>query len=140
DELPTFNKLITFELSNSNVTSLNGINKFENLQNVELHYLNKLEEINNICSLTKLKTLRMENCKKVLINDDLACLTNLNELALINCGNIPSIKFIKNMNKLKKFIFPESIVLDGDISPCFGLEYVYFINKKHYSHKNNEFS
>ncbi|MFB7142238.1 hypothetical protein ACFCYN_21665 [Gottfriedia sp. NPDC056225] len=140
-DLPLFRNLTEIELVKSNITSINGIEKFENLSKIEFHYLSKLEDIKNIHTFSnKLKELRMENCKRIIFEDYLSCLKELEALALVKCGNLSSIKFIRNMNKLRDFIFPGTDVLDGDVSPCFGLEYVHFTNKKHFNHKENEFN
>ena len=36
--------------------------------------------------------------------------------------------------KLQEISFVEINVEDGDLSPCLGLDYVGFFNKRHYSH------
>jgi protein phosphatase 1 regulatory subunit 7 len=42
------------------------------------------------------------------------------------------------MPKLKQFMFVDTNIVDGDLSPCIGLEYSGFFDKKHYSHKFKE--
>ena len=66
-------------------------------------------------------------------------MTNLEELGFNDCKEIPSIRFIGNMKSLKKFTFVNTNVLDGDLSACTSLEYVGFLDKKHYSHKRKDF-
>jgi len=141
EELPNSKNLLNLDLIQCNITSLDGCEKYKKLRNLGLYYLSKLEDVTQICSLSNgLKTLEIENCKKVQVNDFLSCLKEVEILHLINCGDIPSINFIKNMEKIKNFLFYGTNVLNGDVSPCFGLEYVSFTNKKHYNHKENEFN
>jgi protein phosphatase 1 regulatory subunit 7 len=69
----------------------------------------------------------------------LACLKKLKILKLINCGDIPDLKFIKLMPELKAISFVDSNIVDGDLSHCIGLEFVGFLKKKSYSHVPEDF-
>lgn len=64
--------------------------------------------------------------------------TSLSILAYNNCGVIPSIQFIQKMNSLSSFRFVGTDIADGDITPCIGLGYAGFSNKKHFSHTIQE--
>ncbi|MFF3025431.1 hypothetical protein ACFVRR_22775 [Gottfriedia sp. NPDC057948] len=65
----------------------------------------------------------------------LSGINRLEELSLTNCGEIENIGFIKLMKNLKVFVFIDTNVVDGDLSPCIGLRYSGFFDKKHYTHK-----
>jgi hypothetical protein len=82
-----------------------------------------------------LKDLEIESAKKIEDFSPIGKVWSLEDLALNNCGTIPSIGFIKHLPHLESMKFWDSTVVDGDVSPCLELEYVYFTNKKHYSHK-----
>ena len=45
------------------------------------------------------------------------------------------ISFIRKMKNLKFFSFVKTNIKDGDITPCLGLEYAGFDDKRHYSHR-----
>jgi len=127
-------------ITNSTIESLNGCGRLENLQKLELNYLNKLCYLNglegNLHSLTKLE---FESCKKIKNHEFVKCLTNLQKLGFNSCGNIETIGFIDNMLNLRHFTFLNTNIVDGNLEPCIGIEYVAFTNKKHYTHKERDF-
>ena len=123
------------KITQSPIKTLSGLEKFRLLEKIEITLCSKLEEL---CCLDntkeKLISLRFSNCKRIKNHKYAAQLESLQELAFIRSGAIQSIKFIKELKVLKSLIFMDSDVLDGDVSPCLGLEYVYFTNKRHFSH------
>ena len=56
----------------------------------------------------------------------------------MNCPDIPTIKFVKEMPQLKSFIFLDTNVIDGDMNPLLDLEYVGYTDKKHFNFKSWE--
>ena len=127
-------------LIKSNITSFKGIGELTNLEKADFSYLRNLEEIDELKLIAgNLKHLRFDGCKKIKNHEYVTCLKELELLSFDNCGDIPSIKFINELPKLKKFIFIGSNIVDGDLSPCNRLEYVGFWDKKHYSHKMKDF-
>lgn len=139
-ELSTLVALEELHITQSPITSLNGCERLKNLKNLELNYLGKLERLDALEWVADtLKSLRFDCCKKITNHEYVTCLHELELLAFDACGDIPSIGFIKKLPKLKSFIFVNTNIVDGDLSPCMGLEYVGFLNKKHYSHKSEDF-
>jgi protein phosphatase 1 regulatory subunit 7 len=132
--------LTSLNIYRSSVDSLKGLGNLKRLEHVffynfpNLHHLDELEKISD--SLT---VLVFVGCKRIENFEYLAYLKKLKVLKFDNCGNIPNIKFIEQMPYLKAFAFVDAIIVDGDLSPCIGLEYVGFFNKKHYSHKFEDF-
>lgn len=124
------------KITQSNITSLRGLNAFSQLAELELTYCNKLEKL---CCLEKstnsLKLMTFYNCKGIKNHDYVTNLNVLASLSFNDCGTLSSIKFVKQIKSLEDFIFSNTDVTDGDISPCIGLKYVYFSNKRHFSHK-----
>jgi protein phosphatase 1 regulatory subunit 7 len=122
-------------LIQSTVCSLNGLEKFQKLKKLEFDYCGKLE---NLCCLESsnesLTYLLFDHCKSIKNHEYVTNLSHLYTLAYNDCGVIPSIKFIKEMAALKKFMFVGTNVADGDMTPCIGLEYAAFSNKRHFSH------
>ncbi len=124
------------KVTQSNIYSFHGIEKFEQLEDVDFAYCPKLEKL--CClegSANSLKSLLFDHCKAIKNHNYVTKLNSLLTLGMNNCGSLPSIKFIKEMNALESFRFGDTDVIDGDISPCIGLRYVYFSNKRHFSHK-----
>ena len=74
------------------------------------------------------------DCPQIKNHEAVKTIKNLEVLKFNNCGTMPSIKFIKELPKLNTFTFVNTIVEDGDIKPCFDLEFVGFSDTKHYSH------
>jgi hypothetical protein len=137
-----FSKLDNLEeltLTQSTITSLKGCGGINALTKLELNYLRNFEYIDEIeKNADTLKELRFHSCKKIKNHEYVKCLHDLEWLTFGSCGNIQSIEFIKELPKLKKFTFVETNIIDGDLSPCIGLEFVGFNDKKHYSHKFKE--
>lgn len=127
-------------ITQSNITSLAGCGNMAKLRRLELNYLSKLEYIDEIeKNSNTLKSLKFDCCKKIKNHDYVIFLEELEVLGFNECGEIPSITFIGKMKKLKNFTFVNTNILDGDLSACFGLDYVGFMNKRHYSHKMDDF-
>jgi len=122
-------------ITQSTITTLNGLEKFDQLKEVEFNYCSKL---NTLCCLEASKetldTLLFDHCKSIKNHDYVMEFRNLKILAFNNGGAITSIKFIKRINSLESFRFVGADVTDGDMTPCIGLRYAAFTNKKHFSH------
>nr|WP_298828980.1 hypothetical protein [uncultured Planococcus sp.] len=134
-EFTDLKALEDLELISSNITSLEGIQGLKKLIRLGLFRMRTLMDISAIQYLPEnLKDLEIESAKKIEDFSPIGKVWSLEDLALNNCGTIPSIRFIKHLPHLESMKFWDSTVLDGDMSPCLELEYVYFTNKKHYSH------
>jgi protein phosphatase 1 regulatory subunit 7 len=140
DELATLENLINLGVVRSRIESLKGLGNLHRLKHIFLYNfpnLRCLDELENISG--NLIVLRFVGCKRIENFEYVSCLKQLKVLAFDNCGDIPNIKFIKQMPELKAFVFVDSNIVDGDLSPCIGLEFVGFLNKRHYSHKRDGF-
>lgn len=127
-------------LAQCRIESLQGIQHLNQLSSLEIAYLRSLKSLKGLGNLdVSLKFLKIEACKNIQDISDIGLLKNLEKLSLTKCGELTSINFIRNLKKLTGFSFLSTNVLDGDISPCTRLKQVYFTNKKHYSHKENDF-
>ncbi|MFC4305961.1 hypothetical protein [Cohnella boryungensis] len=139
EELFGLTNLNSITITQSTLVTLDGCNRFDKLERVELNYMSKLEDVNQLTDLADtLKVLRIESCKKINF-DSLHQLKNLEKLSLLDSGSIPSLSFVKSLPKLKFLVFSKTNVVDGDLSYCEGIEYVAFDNKKHYTHKSKDF-
>jgi len=140
EEISNLNKVEELVLTQTQISSLKGCGTFHNLKTLELNYINRLEIIDEIEKNSgSLKSLSFVSCKKISNHNYVKCLRELEQLAFNCCGNILSIGFIKGLSKLRSFSIVNTNVVDGDLSSCLTLEYVGFMDRKHYSHKRTDF-
>ncbi|MDE1192510.1 MAG: hypothetical protein PW786_10265 [Arachidicoccus sp.] len=133
--IPWIEKL---KIVHSPINTLNGLEHFNQLKELELAYCSKLETLCCIeNSKESLVTLFLDHCKGIKNIEYVTQFYNLRNLDYKH-GALSSIKFIKNMKALKSFIFVGTDVADGDITACIGLKFVNFSNKKHFSHTMEE--
>src|SRR5262249_52476741 len=125
------------------ISSLEGLGALAKLRSLRLGDLRKLKSLEGIQNLTELKSLEINTCRAIESIDQLSQLTNLEELYLNNLGKIRSLKPLIPLKRLMRFTFSESTeILDGDLSPLLSLPnlgLVSFQNRKHYSHKREDF-
>lgn len=139
-ELAGLKLIEELKITNSSIESFKGCDALTNLKTLELNYLRKMKEIDELEKIrSSLKVLEFNSCKKITNYEYISCLSNLEKLALNECGDVESISFVRQMLNLKSFIFMNTNICDGDLYPCERLEYVAFTNKKHFSHKIEDF-
>ncbi len=131
------NSLKNIGLIKPKLKTLKGIEKLKNLQQLSVDYGRTLSDISKLESISySLRALRLSNCPKI---EDFTCLnelTNLEHLELFGGNNLPNLKFLCSMKKLKTFCFSMN-VLDFDLSPCLQIPYVDMAKgKKLYNLKN----
>ncbi|QKJ30360.1 hypothetical protein HQ865_11520 [Mucilaginibacter mali] len=123
------------EITQSPIHSLNGLDKFNQLKELKINYCSKLEVL---CCLEKSKETLIaflcDHCKSINNHEYVTAFRHLSILAFNDGGTIPSLKFIKKISSLKNFRFVGTDVADGDMTPCIGLDYVGFSDKRHFSH------
>lgn len=132
-------ELDTLEIQQCGIYSLNGIETSRKMQCVYLYYNRSLSDISALSRVKgTLRALHIMNCPKIQDFSVLGELENLEMLDLQGNNSLPSLDFLKNLKNLKTFIFNMN-VLDGDLSPCLNLSYVYSVrNRKHYNLKDCE--
>lgn len=139
-ELPRIETLKEFFLFQSTITSLEGIDRFENLSNLGLFILPKLSRIGGIAALAqKLENLEIESCKKIIDYETLREMKTLRKVQLFMAGQIPSLKFITSMPSLSILSFVQTKIIDGDLSYCEPLDQVAFDEKRHYNRRRKDF-
>ena len=99
--------------------------------------LTSLEGLEN-CARS-LRDLDIEYCPHIKDFSALEKCANMEKLLLLNCGQIPSIGFVQNMNKLYHFAFSRSYVVDNDLAPLKSIPSVAFTNNKNYNYKLKDF-
>ena len=138
-ELQKLSQLDTIALVCSSLESLNGIQNFPGLQCLYLQYNRKLCDISDLCyARDSLRALRIENCPHIQDFSVLYDLEHLELLELSGKNDLRSLDFIRNMPCLKTLIFSMQ-VLDGDLSLCKNLSWVYSErNRKHYNLRDSD--
>jgi len=131
--------LDTLSIIQSKIKSLDGIQKSQKMQCLYLYHNRLLEDISALKKVKgTLRALRIDCCPKIKDFSVLSELENLELLELSGNNELPSLYFIKSMNRLKTFTFTMNIK-DGDLSPCLNLSYVHSgRNRKHYNFKDAE--
>ena len=138
-ELFCSNQLDTLYMAQCGIHSLEGIEQSKKMQCLYLHYNRSLQDISALKNVKgTLKALRIENCPKIEDFSVLEELENLELLELSGKNTLPDLQFLKQMKNLKTFIFNVNVV-DGDLTPCLDLSYVYSEkNRKHYNLKDKD--
>ena len=137
EEFNQLRNIDTFSGTFLSIKTLDGIENWEKLQCLYLYYNRSLKDINALSKVkNSIKALRIENCPKIEDFSVLGELENLELLELIGNNVLPNLDFIKTMKNLKTFICNMN-VLDGDLTPCLNLSYVYVEPiRRHYNLKD----
>lgn len=131
--------LDTLKIVQCGIDSLNGIEISKKMQCLYLHYNRSLQDISALRNVNStLKALRIENCSKITDFSVLGELENLELLELSGSNVLPNLDFLKTMRNLKIFTFNMN-VLNGDLTPCLNLSYVYSEkDRKHFNLKDKD--
>jgi len=133
-------QLEELSITQSAITTLDGLDQTPMLKTLKLYYNRRLEDIFGLASVKdSLIELDIESCGKIKDFSVLHELQNLEELRLVGRNVLPDLSFVRNMPNLKSFIFFMNAA-DGDLSMCLDIPYVSIENHRHYSHKNEDFS
>ena len=139
-EVPLFLNLKELSLFKTDITTLQGIEHYSNLKKLEIFSASKLERIAPLQVLSNsLEELQIEQCKKIKDFEVLGKVQSLKKIILSESGEIKSLAFVKELPHLEFISFWGTNVLDGNIKYCEGVNYVGFDNKKHYTHKSEQF-
>lgn len=138
-DLPIFPVLHELVLSQTLINSLQGIEKFTNLGEFEAFRAYNLKSIAPLQLLIKLEKVKFESCKKIMDFEMLGNISSLKKIILLDSGMVKSLSFVKKLSSLETITFWGTRVLDGDISYCEGIKNVGFDNKRHYTHKAEDF-
>jgi Leucine-rich repeat (LRR) protein len=126
------------------IVSLQGIERLQKLRRLSIALFRKLASLTGIQGLTQLEELEISTCRSFHSIVEVGYLTHLRKLILANCGDIDSFKPLEKLSNLEEVIFYESTnVIDGDLSQLMQLKKlsnVTFQNRRHYSHRREEFA
>lgn len=140
-----FSKLLNLEclaVLNSSIESLVGIEPLSKLRTLRLGNLKKLHSLSGIEVLINLEELDVNTCKRIATINEVSALSNLRKLYINNNGDIASLQPINDLENLDTVIFYESTnIVDGDLSPLIrqaSISRVSFKNRRHYSLKRED--
>ena len=144
-DLNSFKRLKSLEslaLLGAPLETLKGIEPLTRLRSLRLGDLRKLFSLSGIEALHELEELEVHTCRRVNSIEPIAALPKLQKLFIPNNGEIGSLKPIDSIKNLRAVVFYESTnFLDGDLSPLLRQKHltdVAFQNRRHYSHKSKE--
>ena len=135
----SLNALNDLHLVSSSITSIRGVETLQRLKRLGLSYCRRLEDIGPLNGLEcSLEELELDHCKAIKDTNPIFQLRKLRKLIMFSCHDLASLQFIKKLSKLEFISFVNTKVIDGDMTPCFGLNYAGFLKNRHYSHTPEE--
>lgn len=138
EPLAVFSGLKYLLLNKSTMSTLNGVEKLNDLKELKLIYMANLLDIFAI-SGSFLEKLSIQNAKKIIDYSAIGRSKRIWRLRVNDSAPIKSLRFIETLESLRSFRFMRNDVIDGDLSPLLRLEDVDFTPKKHFSHGLNSF-
>lgn len=145
-EFAPFARLVELEslaILNAPIQNLQGIGALGKLRSLRLAALRRLKSLAGMEELASLEELEIHTCRSIGAIDELGFLPRLKKLHLNNDGDIESMKPLDRIDGLQTVGFYESTnILDGDLSPLTrqrNLSRIAFQNRRHYSHRREDF-
>ncbi len=141
-ELSSFSELEELVLKVCPAKSIKGISNLKKIKILYLMRFTKLESLEGLEGLENVEDFVLDTCKKVINIDQISGLKNVKTMRLDNLGEIESLKPLQGLDNLEELYFAESTnIKDGDLSVLLTLprlKKVLFVDRKHYSHSNDE--
>lgn len=136
--LPDFRMLRCLKLVDAKIESIAGLSRYNSLEEFELYGAKKLRSLEGL-QLKKLSLFSAEKCPALVDVDGLVSCQPLTVVRFHECGDLPSLRFVKSLPKLKSIGFIGTSIIDGDLEPLLGIPDVCFTDRKHYSRRSREF-
>ncbi len=137
--LANITRLEQLEITQTNISSLEGLETLQDLRYFSLCYAAKLQSLDRLASSgTEIRELEIENAKKIASYQPIAAVSRLRRLILSSCAPMADLKWTKGMDYLDSFSFVNTNVEDGDLSPLLNLpklRYVGTMDKRHHNYK-----
>lgn len=133
-------KLEELSLTESTISSLDGVEQANRIRRLELYYNRRLVDISALTRVRDtLKELDIENCGKIRDFSVLSTLHRLEKLRMVGNNSLPDLSFIHEMPNLKSFTLTMNVE-DGNLDMCMSIPYVSIRNRKHFNRRDDEFS
>lgn len=131
-------RLEQLAVTQSDITSLSGVESLEDLRYLDVAYVPKLHSLAALskCSVG-IRELDITNARNVRSYKPIASLEKLRRLRLSYSASMKNLNWTAGMSDLDFFSFVDTNVENGDLSPLLKLpklRYVGSMNKRHYSH------
>ncbi|KQW27364.1 leucine-rich repeat domain-containing protein [Acidovorax sp. Root402] len=131
-------QLRELNLFRSKVRSLDGLAACRHLTALSLVQPRGLQDIADLGRCRELTKLTLEGARHADgLADQLKHLGTLTKLVLNGAPPLPSLGFLRDLERLDWFDFSNTDVLDGDLQPLVehpALDFILFTAKKHFSH------
>lgn len=135
--------LESLQILSAPIQNLHGLGALKRLRYLRLGGLRKLGSLAGVEGLANLEELNIDTCRAIDSIEEISALSRLRRLHLSNGGEIESLKPLDTLNGLEAVTFVElTNILDGDLSPLVrqkNLRRVSFMNRRHYSHRREDF-
>lgn len=141
-EFDGLKKLKTLELTSCILPAdLSFFKQNQNLETVEIHYCRSEFSIKSLSTLPSLSKLVLAQCPNIEDIENVSTLQSVKWLRITDSGVIKDCSFISKMKNLEVLIVNgKSYFENGDLTQAVGkLKHFGFDNKKHYSHKMEDF-
>jgi hypothetical protein len=117
--IPKFDKLKSFRSIGGKLKTLDNIDCIENIVALEISAHRSLHDFSEIKHLKNLKFIELNSCWQVVDLSPLAGLKQLEVVKIIDCKNLASIKFAKDLPKLRQlYTLGTTIINDFDTTPA----------------------
>jgi hypothetical protein len=134
DFILSFPALQDLIIKTASFTSLDDLNRSQEIRYISLNNCKQLEYIKGINGLNNLKVLEFDTCPKIKDYDLLLQLPLLEQLSLNNCKKIKSINFIQSFPKLKRLeMLGDTFIEDGNLIVTSKISEIFFTPRKHYN-------
>lgn len=118
-KLSSLTNLKSLSFKTARIKSLKGIEHLINLRRLSFGGVRSLIDISDITTLQHLKFLEFDICWKLQDFSPIGKLKELEVLQLMDCKNLASIKFVKDMPKLRQlYTLGTTIINDYDTTPA----------------------
>ncbi len=139
----SLHRLVRLGILNSPLPEVRGVGKLPRLQYLRLNNLTRLASLDGLDELAHLRELDLRGCRKISSIEPLGRLSRLERLNVGDNGSIASINCLARLNRLEEIGFwGDTNIVDGDLSVLKQLKKlkgVLFQNRRHYSHKRQDF-
>lgn len=128
---------------NASLSELYHFSNLNRLSSLRIGVLRSLKSLDGLEALSQLKSFTMTSCRSVTTLAPLYDLKSLIEINVSNNGELDTIKPLAALPNLRSLLFYEKTnIVDGDLQAIFEnpvISKIAFQNRRHYSHKCEEF-
>jgi hypothetical protein len=118
EALPRADNLKEISLPQTSIESLQGIERYPELEKVLIYQARKLHDISQLSKLKNLKEIDFDKCRCLVQGGfDWSCLHGLRKMVYMGCTAMPDLQFIREMPDLFWLVIMDTNVLDGDLNP-----------------------